>query len=566
MADEAKEKKPGRFKRIITAPWRLSTAAFISWLTALILVTILISVWIAFFTGKNNVHDALGWMRMLTTLALVIIIPIVLYRGLRLWLEGDPSRFPEIDYAWNAGLEALRKNGLSLENSPIFLVLGSNNERDERALMRAAGRNFPVRGVPEGSAPLHWYADPDGIFLFCTDASWLSALTVLAEKKPADPVGLQTVSFAAKSAPRESEQPAPASPPTPAPASPATPAPAPAPPSVPRPSGPVGGTVMLDQFLGQPAGSEATAAPTPVAAEPSGVGNTANLGSVAPEQVIETHETSFEAYIDREDLMAVVPPLEATAQLQRLQYTCHLLRRSRQPTCSLNGILTLLPFQMMRAGPAEIEELERAIKSDLLTVQREVHVRCPVSALIVGLHQERGFSELVRRVGPERAASQRFGRKFDVRCLAEHDGLTAFCDHVCGAFEDWVHSLFREHQALTRPGNTRLYGLLCKVRCNLKTRLTEILAGAFSYNPHELPNDDAFLFSGCYFAATGETPDRQAFVKGVVDKLTQEQDYVEWSRKAMTANRRYRWLAIGGFLCSAVLLFCLAAMIFDLAF
>jgi hypothetical protein len=215
---------------------------------------------------------------------------------------------------------------------------------------------------------------------------------------------------------------------------------------------------------------------------------------------------------------------------------------------------------MMTAGPAEIEELERAIKSDLLTVQREVQVRCPVSALIVGLHQERGFSELVRRVGPERAASQRFGRKFDVRCLAERDGLAAFCDHVCGAFEDWVHSLFREQQALTRPGNTRLYGLLCKVRCNLKTRLTEILAGGFSYNARELPNDDAFLFSGCYFAATGETPDRQAFVKGVVDKLTQEQDYVEWSRKAVEANRRYYRLAALGIAVDVVLVATLAAM------
>ena len=62
MADEGKEKKPGLFRRIISAPRRLSTAALISWLTALVLIAILIFVWIAFFTGEDNVHDALGVM------------------------------------------------------------------------------------------------------------------------------------------------------------------------------------------------------------------------------------------------------------------------------------------------------------------------------------------------------------------------------------------------------------------------------------------------------------------------------------------------------------------------
>ena len=68
--------------------------------------------------------------------------------------------------------------------------------------------------------------------------------------------------------------------------------------------------------------------------------------------------------------------------------------------------------------------------------------------LIVGLERERGFRELVRRVGKERASTQRFGRKFDVRAYPTKEELAALSLHVCGAFEDWAYALFREENAL----------------------------------------------------------------------------------------------------------------------
>ena len=557
---EASEKKPGLFKRIVRAPWGLSQAALVSWLTAIALLVIVIADWCFFFGLDDNVHSALGWPRMLVVLALVVIISIVLYRGLRLWLEGDSSRFPDIDYAWNAGLEALLTHGISLEHSPIFLVLGSSGERRERALMRASGRDFRVRGVPEGKALLHWYADPDAIFIFCSDASWLSALGVLAEKKPADRANLQPVLVDPGSQARENvPQPAAPKPAAPTVTPPAAKTPPAAQPSTPpTPSGSILGTANLDQFLGHSA-----AAPEPIQQDSATIRPAANppaampAGAAAPSfaRADQSHPgvNRILAAGDPEATLAIVPPLEATSQLQRLNYVGQLLRNARRPTCALNGILTLLPFQLIQSDPTEVEELERAIRSDLLTLQREVQVRCPVTSLIVGLDQEQGFSELVRRVGPERAATQRFGKRFDVRCLVDRDSLAAFCDHVCGTFEDWVHALFREQQALSRPGNARLYGLLCKVRCNLRMRLTEILTGGFGYESDETPDDDPFLFSGCYFAATGESQDRQAFVKGVVDKLVQEQNYVEWSQHAVAANRRHHRLALAGFFCSSIL-------------
>src|SRR5690606_18781054 len=96
--------------------------------------------------------------------------------ALRLWLEGELSTFPDIDFAWQAGLNALAEHGISIGSTPLFLLIGSSDERQQRAIIDATGRTLSVTGVSEGPAALRWYADPDGIYLFASDASWLSAL------------------------------------------------------------------------------------------------------------------------------------------------------------------------------------------------------------------------------------------------------------------------------------------------------------------------------------------------------------------------------------------------------
>jgi hypothetical protein len=194
-----------------------------------------------------------------------------------------------------------------------------------------------------------------------------------------------------------------------------------------------------------------------------------------------------------------------------------------------------------------------------------LELRCPVTALVVGMEEEPGFRELVRRVGRDRAAVQRFGQRYDVRSVATPEEMNSLCAHVCGAFEDWVYTLFREQGALSRPGNTQLYALLCKVRLTIKHRLATILAGAFGSEAHQAA-DSPVLFSGCYFAAIGPTEDRQAFAKGVFNKLLEEQEQIEWTPRAMRHNRRYLRAAYLGFAIDAALLIALGAMIADRMF
>ncbi|MCO6453856.1 MAG: hypothetical protein J5I93_00960, partial [Pirellulaceae bacterium] len=259
--------------------------------------------------------------------------------------------------------------------------------------------------------------------------------------------------------------------------------------------------------------------------------------------------------------IAQVPAHESAERLQQLAYICQRLRRVRAPVCPVNGILALIPFALVQSSPREAEETEKAVKSDLLTVQRELQLRCPVTVLITGMEREPGFRELVRRVGREPASTQRFGKGYDVRSQASPQEMDSLSAHVCGAFEDWVYTLFRERGALTRPGNTRLYGLLCKVRCTLKTRLAEVLGRGFGFDKQQTPQDDPFLFSGCYFAATGESPDRQAFVRGVIDKLLDEQEQVEWTQRALEDERRYRRWATIGMVLSGLLLVSLIGIV-----
>ena len=140
--------------------------------------------------------------------------------------------------------------------------------------------------------------------------------------------------------------------------------------------------------------------------------------------------------------------------------------------------------------------------------------------------------------------------------------MVALATHLCGVFEDWAYTLFREEHALTRPGNTRLYELLSKVRCGWKGRLGEILSGGFGCDTSKREEASSALFSGCYFAATGDTPDRQAFVKAVIAKMGEEQELIEWTQEALGANKRQNIVANLGAIVAVGLLISLALMYF----
>src|SRR5262245_43444117 len=245
------------------------TARFTGWfnaagcascLTAIFLMLLVAGVWTYFWLEPGNIpwRHAMSWPRMVLVVLLVIAIPLVLYRAIRLWLEGEESSFPDIDFAWKSGLDALAQNGLTPTSAPLFIVLGSAGLRQETALIRAAALPLRVREVPEGPAPLHWYAGPDGIYLVLSETCGLSSLAVLLEKRRAQGRPLDEM------------------PPAPALAVPIMRAatavrpvtsPVAARASQPQPPGGARGTIMLDQFVADTQAAEAQAAAAAVATE-----------------------------------------------------------------------------------------------------------------------------------------------------------------------------------------------------------------------------------------------------------------------------------------------------------
>ena len=135
----------------------------------------------------------------------------------------------------------------------------------------------------------------------------------------------------------------------------------------------------------------------------------------------------------------------------------------------------------------------------------------------------------------------------------------ALAAQACGAFEDWVYALYREKDGLHKPGNAKLFELLCGIRSHLSARLQSVLVHGFSDEPDEASKKT--LFGGCYFAATGASADRQAFVKSALDKLILQEEDLEWTDAALAEEARLRRLAQFGQVLNAMLAAAIAGML-----
>jgi len=496
----------------------LSLPARVALSVALFLVICAVTAFVAFYQTENRAswNYWVNPLRVTVIAVLLVAIPVVVYHVLRLWLAGERSRFPDIDEAWRAGLAELQRCGIDLAETPIFLVLGTADEAQEKNLLAATRLDLRIRDLPQGPAALHWFATGEAVYLTLTKTCCLSHLTGLSRN------------LLAEDRPRVE----------------------------PAPPGPVGnplrGTVMLGG--GSPAAARSSPLPplpSAAPASPSDIRGTMLLGAASDARVPQVAEKR----------LVTLPAAEAAEQQARLGYVCGLLRRLRRPLCPVNGVLALLPYDLILHGPREALELERCVKRDVDALRQGLLLRCPVTALVVGMDQDAGFRELLRRVGRERSVGQRFGRGFGLWNPPLHERLTAVCLHACGAFEDWIYALFAERGSLSKPGNTKLYALLCNLRRNVQPRLVKIVAHGFGYDPEVEPDHESLLFGGLYFAATGESEDRQAFVKSVFDKLPEQQEEVEWLEAARSEDAKYRTLALGAYALDTLLLVCLVGML-----
>jgi len=503
-------------QQLIATPRKLlglSLAARIAILLAIFLLLCTAATYWVAWHKPSEVWSV--WMRNLPiVILLVMVIPAVAYQALKLWLEGETSAFDDIDRAWNAGLAELERNGLNLSQMPLFLILGSSSEFQERGVFDAARLSLTVRQFPQGAAALHWYATSEAIYLVTSDVGCLSKIAALGETVVEDEKKQQL-------GPRSSPG-----------------------------FNPHGGTMDL----GTP--DIRSTITTPAAPRPAATARADIRGTMIVSNQGEAAAGAAEVEVEKKHIR--LPREEFEAQPQRLRYLCRLIRRARQPFCPINGALTLLPYNVIQWGRLEALEIQKAVQSDLATLAAALRLRFPVTALVTGMERESGFRELVRRVGAERARLQRFGKGFKVWDQASPEQLGALCAHACGAFELFIYELFRERDSLTAaeksPGNRKLYSLLGKIRRDFQSRLDGILVEGYAHDPDRGSREAPVLFGGCYFAATGGTEPGQAFVQSVFERLLEEQEELEWSPGVIREDAWFRRLAYGGFAFDAALL------------
>lgn len=453
---------------------------------------------------------------------LVVAIPIVVWFALKLWLEGEPSDFPDIDRAWETAKAALNEQSIDPSETPIFLILGPGNIDSVNAFMATTHIQFPVR-APLGPAPFHVFANQQAIYVVCTECCQLSKLigaprssTMVPDQIPGGQAGYQpdrTMDIS----------------------------------SLGQPGGPPVGPAANTPFPPPAAGS-----PSPYSAE---VRNTlAGLNIPVPPQ---NEGVDMRGTMMVGDLgggmknpmqpagggiaAAVLSPAESNEATARLAHLCRLFNRLRTPLCPINGVIVSTPFGYLADGSQEVvNQMLVSLKSDLACLRGNLRLRCSVTHVVDSMEMETGFRELVRRVGAQRSSAQRFGKGYGLWNPPTAPQLDAVVKHACGAFEDWSYLLFREGDGLNRPGNRHLYSLLCRIRSTFQPRLKNLIESAYCVNPAGTqPGDtEPLLFSGCYFVASGSMPDRQAFLASVFKKVSNEEEELEWGSEAIAEEER----------------------------
>src|SRR5713226_8965914 len=451
---------------------------------------------------------------------LFLLVYVLMWLGWWLWKllqpEEEASIFPDIDDAWAEAVKALEQGNIDLTEAPLFLVVGKT-AAPEDALFAAAHLNFTVKQSPRRSdAPLHVYANRDGVYVSCPGAS-LS--------------GRQADVLAS--------------------------------------SGGAGGDSAYgggDGDLGGGGGGGEdmfkTVQPGGLMKEMQGVLARAREQGRDPSQLSEEEKREIRSLVSQEEAQrggrksAPRPQImrnteEVERSSARLRHLCRLIVRDRRPYCPANGILFLVPF----AGADSEEDANQtaaALHQDLASIRAVLRVHVPVFAMICDLERAPGFKEFLERF-PEDQRQRRVGQRFPL-CPDLPDDKIAPSIESCVqwifqvVFPTWVYKLFRvespgrDEVNQVVAGNCRLYQLMAQMRERQK-RFGKIVSRALVLEASGPP-----LFGGCYVGATGSDPStEQGFVAGTFRRLTENQNFVSWTDEALAEEADYSRLTTYGY-------------------
>ena len=228
------------------------------------------------------------------------------------------------------------------------------------------------------------------------------------------------------------------------------------------------------------------------------------------------------------------------SHLARLRHLCRLIIRDRRGFCPINGVLLTFPFGI-DARP-DLTDIADACRKDMGAMFETFRMRCPVLAMVCGLEQVDGFSELIERL-PAEQVRKRMGQRFplvpDLTAGEVPDKVQEAIEVVSGnVFPSMVHAMFQvESQGLedvdeVLRSNSQLFRFLHGIvdRGERMARLVRDCIPTLRGEP--------VMFGGCYFAGTGrDGATEQAFASGVLMRMIKEdQDSVTWTEEALAQD------------------------------
>jgi hypothetical protein len=179
------------FSAIAAAVRRFSQASMAARITGIValfqLVVVGLAAAVAFSTGDRALLQS-WWSpgKAVALLVLLVLVPYLAYQAARLWLDRQGGRWPDIAAAWSAAVAELGRQQISLTESPLFLVLGSDGGPLERALLGDLPTPLVVEQSPPGGGPLHVYASGDAIFVCSSGAGQTAVVAAAARAATAD--------------------------------------------------------------------------------------------------------------------------------------------------------------------------------------------------------------------------------------------------------------------------------------------------------------------------------------------------------------------------------------------
>lgn len=442
---------------------------------------------------------------------LFLLLYTMTWLGWWLWKllgpEDMSSAFPDIDEAWEQGKKVLNDHQMDLIDAPLFLVLG-RPAGGEEALFAAAQLSLTIKGAPSRvDAPLHFYANRDGIYLTCPGASLIGKQAELLVDGGGDD------------------------------------------------GGGGGGGSSSDDGGGDEDAAFKTVRPG---------GKLKDVQIVLRRAREQGRELTEEEKGEIRVLMAEEEAekgkrtpttlLKNTAEVERMtarfKHLCRLIMRDRRPYCPINGVLLLIPFSASDRDE-DASQTGSVIQQELAAMRTHLQVRCPVLTAVCDLERAPGFREFVERF-PADQRQRRLGQRFPLVPDVEEDRVPQMFEGgvawmAQAMFPNWIYKLFRIEQSerddvnALVEGNGHLYQLMCELNERHK-RLSRLLSRGLTGD-----NSGPPLCSGCYMAATGrDARKEQAFVAGVFRRLPENQDFVTWTDEALKEDvDAHKWATYG---------------------